>query len=415
MLLGMPTSRNRSSRNRSNRSVRRERARRARVGRSRGSAQLSEQDLAHLHESFAAEAAGDAARALAHHEAIPRFAESPHRVMLQQLVELGGAVPAWGHARWILEQVTRWITTDTLARNHLAREDTIRAAHTVGVDPRGPYGLRVEEFCGLLLGHDWIHRQLVVFEYDGLRDFLDSDAGPELVARAGPIDAWARVTMGAYRFEGEGRGRATFTDLCTGSEIDVMDLGSAGQLLPGDCAIGRVVPIDVEPGWMFEALPLSVDSALAARVAAAPDSWLTELTSAHEADRLPPLYSWREQHPLLTDVPVWVWRGALDGATTVRRGHDSVVASDIAAEGVGFCLGMLPLWAQVPTAGEPCVAQLFGSAVLHPGVMSVLRDAATGARNEQAWRGIAAAHLVDPMRGRVLELADLCSQRPDVA
>ena len=76
---------------------------------------MSEQDLAHLHESFVAEAAGDAERALAHHEAVRPFPDNSHRVMLRQLVELGDAVPSWGHARWILEQVTRWITGDTVA------------------------------------------------------------------------------------------------------------------------------------------------------------------------------------------------------------------------------------------------------------------------------------------------------------
>ena len=138
---------------------------------------MTEQDLAHLHESSVAEAAGDAERALAHHEAVRPFPDNSHRVMLRQLVELGDAVPAWGHARWILDQVTRWITAEPSPAMG-GREGAIRAAHAIGLDPRRPYGIRVEEFCGLLLGHDWIYRQLVVFEFDGLRTSSSWKPGP---------------------------------------------------------------------------------------------------------------------------------------------------------------------------------------------------------------------------------------------
>lgn len=379
-------------------------------------ARMTDQDLAHLHESFAAEAAGDPERALFHHEAVGPFPDNPHRVMLRQLVELGEAVPAWGHARWIIEQVTRWITVDTVARTHLARDDTIRAAHAMDVDPRRPYGLRVEEFCGLLLGHDWIYRQLVVFDGGGLRQFLEEDAAPELVARAGPVHAWAGSAMGGFRFEGEGGGRARFTDLTSGAGIDVLDVGCAGQLEPGDCAIGRVVPIDTEPGLMFESLPVPVDPGLATRVAANPGRWLMEVTRDYQAGRFPRLYSWREQHPLLTDVPVWVWRYALDDDAALSRllDHGWPLTGDVVGDAVHVCRKMLPGWVRVPPEGRPCLAQMFGALVLHPGMMAALRHSVTGARHEEAWRDIA-AHLVDPMRARCLELADLCRKSSDVA
>ena len=351
---------------------------------------MTEQDLAHLHESAVAEAAGDAERALAHHEAVRPFPDNSHRVMLRQLVELGDAVPAWGHARWILEQVTRWITAGTVASHRLGREGAIRAAHAIGLDPRRPYGFRVEEFCGLLLGHDWIYRQLVVFEFYGLKDFLELEAGPELVARAGPIHAWAESAMGGFRFEGDGGGRATFTDLSTGTEIDVLDLGCAGQLRIGDCAIGRVVPIETRPGLMFESLPLPVSAGLATRVADNPDRWLMELTSAYQAGRFPPLYSWREQHPLLTDVPVWVWRYAFeDEAAVQRRATDPRFAHlghEVVGDAVDYCDSMLAAWSSLPTAAQPSVAQAFASAVLHPGVMAALRELLTEAPHEMARR-----------------------------
>ena len=76
---------------------------------------------------------------------------------------------------------------------------------------------------------------------------------------------------------------------------------------------------------MFESLPLPVGAGLAARVAADPGRWLMELTSAYRTGRCPPLYSWREQHPLLTDVPVWVWRYAFEDEAA------GVAASDRAA------------------------------------------------------------------------------------
>jgi hypothetical protein len=119
---------------------------------------------------------------------------------------------------------------------------------------------------------------------------------------------------------------------------------------------------------------------------------------------------------LLTDVPVWVWRFVLDDEAALRRAlrRGSPLAGDVVGDAVDVCRDLLPVWARVPAHGRPCMAQLFGAAVLHPGVMQVLREAVVSAPNEQAWREIA-AHLVDPMRGRVLELADLCRRRPDVA
>ena len=377
---------------------------------------MTEQDFAHLHESFAAEATGDARRALAHHEAIGPLPVGPHRVMLQQLVELGDAVPTWGHARWIVEQVTRWITADSRARHHLARHDALRAAHAMDVDVRRPYGMPVEAFCGLLLGHDWIYRQLVVFEFDGLRDFLEREAGPELVARAGPVVAWADCAMGGFRLEGDGAARARFTDLSTGTAIDVLDLGCAGQLQIGDCAIGRLVPIDREPGRMFESLPLPVDADLAARVAAEPDRWLMELTCAYEAGRLPSLYSWREQHPLLTDVPVWVWRYLRDDDAELGRvlRQGSPVSGDVVGDAVRLCQELLRMWVVVPPDLRACMAQLAGAAIVFPEAMAALGRSVTEAAHEQGWREIA-TQLADPMRGRCLELAGLCGQRSDVA
>ena len=384
---------------------------------------MTEQDLAHLHESLVAEAAGDAEGALAHHEAVRPFPENSHRAMLRQLVELGEAVPSWGHARWILEQVTRWITAATVSSHRLGREGAIQAAHSVGLDPRRPHGFRVEEFCGLLLGHDWIYRQLVVFEFYGLQDFLELEAGPELVARAGPVHAWAESVMGGFRFEGDGGGRARFTDLSTGTGIDVLDIGCSGQLRIGDCALGRVVPIDAEPGLMFESLPLPVSADVATRVAVEPGRWLMELTNSYRAGRLPPLYSWREQHPLLTDVPVWVWRYAFeDDAAALRRATDprfGHLGHEVVGDAVDYCEGVLGMWSLLPPAAQPSVAQAFASAVLHPGVMAALRECLTGAAHEMAqietaWREVA-AHVVEPMRGRCLELADLCGEQSDVA
>ena len=302
---------------------------------------MTEQDLAHLHESAVAEAAGDAERALAHHEAVRPFPDNSHRVMLRQLVELGDAVPAWGHARWILEQVTRWITGGTVASHRLGREGAIRAAHAIGLDRRQPYGFRVEEFCGLLLGHDWIYRQLVVFEFYGLKDFLELEAGPELVARAGPIHAWAESAMGGFRFEGDGGGRATFTDLSTGTEVDVLDLGCAGQLRIGDYAIGRVVPIETQPGLLFESLPLPVSAALATRVADNPDRWLMELQQRLSGGPLP------DAVLLAGTAPAAHRRPRVGLAVRVRGRSGGAAASDRSAfcssrpRGRGRCGGLL--------------------------------------------------------------------------
>ena len=86
--------------------------------------------------------------------------------------------------------------------------------------------------------------------------------------------------MGGFRFVGETPLALTFVDLATGDEVTALNIGSATLLEEGDCAIGRLVPI--EGGAMFESAPLFVPDAVAQQVADDPADWVAALAAGCE-------------------------------------------------------------------------------------------------------------------------------------
>ena len=284
-------------------------------GRRRGSARRP-RDLAGLaafipvmQAADAAEARGDAATALDLMAAHPEgpdgklFWRTERLQRLVQLVALGPILPGWATSRWILAQAVQCLDESTRGRGRRALEVAVR---TRG----GPGGLegvdRVDAQCKVM-DHDWVYRQVFLYELGGLEHFLRRLATPDLLVGADRIEDWARTPMGAYRLLAESPGLLTWTDLGSGGTVETPNIGSATLLEPGDCAIGRAVPI--EEGTMFESAPLFVPDSTAARVVADPAGWLDAVAAAcgeRDDHDEPVCRTGGHDFELLTDVPLIV-------------------------------------------------------------------------------------------------------------
>ena len=127
------------------------------------------------------------------------------------------------------------------------------------------------------MDHDWVHRQLLIYEYGGLERFLHAWATPDLVAGADRIDEWVTAPIRPLRLESREPALLTWTDLATGGELETPNLGAAVLEEPGDFALARVVPTECGP--MFDGVPLGVAEKTADQVAADPGAWLDALRS----------------------------------------------------------------------------------------------------------------------------------------
>jgi hypothetical protein len=158
------------------------------------------------------------------------------------------------------------------------------------------------------LDHDWVFRQTYLYEFGGLQHFLRHNAAADLVAGADRIHEWARSRMRGLRFLRETPRTLAWRDLASGEEIETVNIGSASLMEPGNCAIGRVVPVD--EGSMFETAPLFVPDGVAQRVSAEPHDWLTALPvgSRDAVSEDSEIMTAGHDFSLLTDVPGFVQR-----------------------------------------------------------------------------------------------------------
>lgn len=248
-----------------------------------------------------AEARGDAAGALELISARPcdtegRIFWNPHRISrLAQITQLGTLLPGWATSRWIVEQSL--IQMDPTLRP--AHEEAMRIAIELRGGPAALSGVDALDAQVKVMDHDWVFKQLVVYEYGGLARFLHAWASPDLVAGADDIDAWVTAPVRALRLESREPSVLRWTDLTTDQELVVPNLGAAVLELPGEHALARVVP--TAEGPMFDGVPLGVTEGSARRAANDPASWLDALwpdagTDDHFADLV-------HGNQLLTDVP----------------------------------------------------------------------------------------------------------------
>jgi hypothetical protein len=296
----------------------------------------------------------------------------PWRVArLDQLVTFDGILPAWATSRWILEQAH--------SAMHEGRRALHQRAEKVAVEMRGGIDAlegtdEADKRCRVV-DRDWVYRQLVLYEYDGLPHFLKHQATPDLVAGADRIDEWAKAPMGGYEPMSSDPATVTWRCLATGAEIVTVNIGSAALVSDDDTVIGRLVP--TEDGPMFETQPLVVPSEVALSVARRPDSWVETLRDAMagpDGDRI-------QTHCLhyqcfLSDVPANVVAPVLSQFSGKR-----VTTSDPATfiRGLGAVVLEAARLAATEARGSrpsvgvdiwPCLA----AAVLQPPVLSELAD-----------------------------------------
>ena len=244
-------------------------------------------------DADAAEGRGDAAAA---RKAVQRrpFAPDgttfwrPSRITrLGQLVHLGPAAPRWAISRWILAQALHH--QSQADRGRAARTRTRRAVRIV-TDLRGrtplpepEHGEADDHEWVRIVEHDWVYRQVHLFELGGLDAFLADGASADLVAGADRVHEWAHAPMGGFTYLGSGGATLLWLEHASLATVTTPNIGSAFHLLPGSTAIGRLVPAG--EGVMFESAPLEVPRALARAVAADPEHWLDRLRdSARDAD-----------------------------------------------------------------------------------------------------------------------------------
>ena len=320
-----------------------------------------------------AERRGDAAEALDIMATHPLgsdgkpFWRSGRIARLQQLLILEPWLPRWAISRWVLAQAMQSLTP--------ANHGVGRRALDMAIEIRGGQaalvGVEKVDARVKVMEHDWVYRQLFLYEYGGLVTFLRTAATPDLLASADRIHDWAQAPMRVLRREDGSHPVLRWRDLSSGEPIDVLDLGASALVAPREHVLGRVVP--VEGGAIFEDLPLWVPEDVAADVALDPGGWLRALRRGFAIER-----PQEDQiglgavcgESLVTDVPDVIWQLisltsaghrpgtpitpelVLDTALAlIRAGMDGTLASSA---------GCVDPW--------PCVA----AALLHPAVLERL-------------------------------------------
>lgn len=225
---------------------------------------------------------------------------------LEQMRLLGASMPRWAHSRWIVSQAMQ----GTQPRNKWRMSKAIMVATDVrgGPDPhRDREADRIR-----IMDRSWVYRQAFLYELGGLEAFLRHNASGDLIAGADRIWEWARAPMRGVRLLGREPRHLLWEDPETGEQISTLNLGAGMLVEDGECAIGRIVPL--ESGWMFETAPLRVPDEVAYAVADEPDRWIDALRDACAEDSASEIWIDRglRDYGLLTDLPHGLINLAMD-------------------------------------------------------------------------------------------------------
>jgi len=320
-----------------------------------------------------AEANGDAAAAL---DIMDAFATGPdgkpfwrpwRAKCLAQIAMLGPIRPGWVISRWICIQAMQ-----SLAQG---KRDASRRALQLAVELRGGVaalpGVDATDAQARITDHDWVYRQLFLYELGGLEHFVRDGASSVLLAGADSIRGWSSTPMGSFQLVDSTPSTVTWLELGTDRERTVPNIGSGCLVQVGEHAIGRIVP--TEDGSMFEACPLIVSGEIARQIAGQPAEWIDILrrdrTSSIETDPGP------ASHPntLLSDVPTVVWQLAiLEGSRPTSSADEWALSCartilDVAAREVADPIAGRP-------DGEVDRWSCLGAALLEPYVFGSLSE-----------------------------------------
>jgi hypothetical protein len=374
-------------------------------------------DIEHMDALVDAAARGDAGEALWHLDQMLQVEGSLRPFKLRELILLGDDAPGWMYSRWCVEQAYLWLlhTQDERADN--AVRQTMIASHIDEVEKVVEDEVRFIELGTRIAAGDWLCEQLATFEYGGLARFLDERAGEGLITRCDQIREWADARMGGYVLEGAHGPALRVRDLSIGAALDVLNIGALTDRGSDSPVIGRVVPISVAPGLMFESRPVSVDLQTAEDVAAAsthedPAYWITAIGDGRLEERLEYAFSCGNGTLFSSDIvpmsPAEVAR--MDDLEPPGRlvelldaGLDEFQANGVMVAEVAFIA--------IGVAGDDAAATVaphVAAVILEPRVFEAMRAHCTSPEHARAWEALAGC-ATEPMRSRCAELARLCA------
>jgi hypothetical protein len=230
--------------------------------------------------------------------------------------------------------------------------------------------------------------------------------------------------------------RLVVTDLRDTRTLEVLNIGAATGLAPGECVIGRLVASSAGP--MFESRPFSVPAVVAHDVAdvaadqpagrfaldgAPMPRWVSVLARHVEMGRLSADDDRLVLTPLTSDVEPEAFPptppagdGVVDGeavptspreAELVAAGLHPLIASHVCVCEVGLIAAQVSGLDGAGAAG-PHVALC----LVQPGVLEAALEHCTSPELEKPWRTLADS-FIGPARDRAHQIADAC--RPNAA
>jgi hypothetical protein len=360
-----------------------------------------------LWRALLAEARGDAATAAG--LLAEAGVDDPVRIDdLATMARHGDAAPSWLVARWLTRQALEWLRLRGDERYERARYLSLQGTYwsraDLAVADLPPAYVR-------LLDSDWVTREIALYGYRALDDFLDGVADPALVERAGEVRSWTRIPLRAYRLGLTEEDWLVVTDLTTSGEHDVLDLGAGAVYPPGAYVLGRLVPIGADD-LLFESLPLLLDERTAVDIATAgpphvmsPLPWAPLLTRAIDQGRLPRMPGAGLRTPIVRDEPVVElpdddWEPPPDRrwSELVDAGLDEEMASWVQALEEG--LRLLPRRPEAGVAVADSLVHVLASDL----AMAVVRAKLTGDEIACGWEALA-IRVDGALRDACVELA----------
>lgn len=275
----------------------------------------SQMTLAHhvaVEEASAAELRGDWRAAFERHRSVPMFAESHHGATLHLLADLGDDAPRWLVSRFLTVMAHRLELYGHPRRSSDLLRRTVPLLYPGGVPFEAMDCQHPEQIGAMIFGHDWVVRQVDVYDRGGLETLLSMPEAAGATALGEHCHEWAEAPMGGYRIVSADGEVMVVADVVSGQELALLDLGLTTRHEPGTHVIGRVVPTGTAPGLLFESTPLAVDRRIAWEVAVRPDRWLDVISRRVRSGALAPAFSHLGELSLSADLPAHSW-GALLG------------------------------------------------------------------------------------------------------
>lgn len=371
-------------------------------------AHRTDEDERWMRRCLEAEARGDAEAALDCYRRGVHVDGAPKQAELAHLAAVGADAPTWLVGRWAARQAYERMIVDQDPRLDDAVRAVLATTHELPDDLTEMSDRAWYELGTTAVATDWLVRELALYEAGGLRDFLDLHAEPPLLARAGPLQRWPDAPLQVYRYGSLQAAVLCVTDVGTDESWDVMHLGCAAGVDPEAFVLGRLVPVDAEPGLMFERRPLALDEQTARQLAPElpdePLGWLCVLNLAIEDGRQKHMIGRAGSTPLWSDVVLEPPTRTDDDepAGRIRDLMDAGLQRRV-AEAVATCEVAL-LCAEVAPDALPVAAAHAAVGLSHPAVLAAVREHSTGPDRAAGWSAVAGC-LPEPLRGHCLALA----------